>query len=132
MSTTNNISTPLELTVTQAAAEKFKALIHEKDDPSLCLRVLVTTGGCHGLEYDFAFDSIIDKDTDKVFEAHGITVVVDEYSLKRFLNQSTIHYENKITSERFIVDNPNAASTCGCGTSFCGKEESLACEEDTD
>lgn len=122
---THSLQATLPLAVSEAAAAKVKQLIAEENNPSLCLRALVTPGGCQGLEYGFAFDeeADIDKTADEVFKTHGITLVVDNYVLEHYLKGAIIDYQADINGERFVVNNPNAASSCGCGTSFCEKKE---------
>ena len=99
-----------------AAAEKVNKLVEEEGRPGLVLRVSVSGGGCSGYQYDFAFD---DKrnDDDYVNENKGATMVIDATSMQ-YLNGSTVDYLEGLEGARFVIDNPNADSTCGCGSSF--------------
>jgi len=101
---------------TDAAAIKVKALIEEEKNPNLKLRVSVDGGGCSGFQYGFAFDENIGDD-DTVVEKHGATMLVDVTSMQ-YLNGSEVDYLEGLEGARFVVNNPNAKSTCGCGSSF--------------
>jgi iron-sulfur cluster insertion protein len=101
---------------TDAAANKVKALIEEEKNPNLKLRVSVDGGGCSGFQYAFAFDENINDD-DTVIEKNGATMLVDVTSMQ-YLNGAEVDYLEGLEGARFIVNNPNAASTCGCGSSF--------------
>jgi iron-sulfur cluster insertion protein len=101
---------------TEAAANKVKALIEEEKNPDLKLRVSVDGGGCSGFQYGFAFDDNINDD-DTVIEKNGATLVVDVSSMQ-YLNGSEVDYLEGLEGARFVVNNPNAKSTCGCGSSF--------------
>ncbi len=110
----------MALTLTEAAAEKIKDLLARENDPNLHLRVFVTGGGCSGFQYGFTFDDQI-KDDDAKIEAHGVTLLVDPMSLG-LLEGAEIDYQRSIQGESFVIRNPNAASTCGCGKSFTPSE----------
>jgi iron-sulfur cluster insertion protein len=99
-----------------AAANKVKALIAEEKNPNLKLRVSVDGGGCSGFQYGFAFDENINDD-DTVVEKNGATMLVDVSSMQ-YLNGSEVDYLEGLEGARFVVNNPNAKSTCGCGSSF--------------
>ncbi|MFV2005647.1 MAG: iron-sulfur cluster insertion protein ErpA [Gammaproteobacteria bacterium] len=99
-----------------AAADKVKALIKEEKNPSLKLRVSVDGGGCSGFQYAFAFDENVGDD-DTVIENNGATMLVDVTSMQ-YLNGAEIDYLEGLEGARFVVNNPNATSTCGCGSSF--------------
>ncbi len=101
---------------TDAAAIKVKALIEEEKNPNLKLRVSVDGGGCSGFQYGFAFDENVGDD-DTVVEKHGATMLVDVTSMQ-YLNGSEVDYLEGLEGARFVVNNPNAKSTCGCGSSF--------------
>ncbi len=101
---------------TEAAAIKVKALVEEEKNPNLKLRVSVDGGGCSGFQYGFAFDENIGDD-DMVVEKHGATMLVDVTSMQ-YLNGSEVDYLEGLEGARFVVNNPNAKSTCGCGSSF--------------
>ena len=111
------------ITVVPDAAEKIRNLLEEDGRTDLKLRVYVTGGGCAGFQYNFAFDEKVEED-DWAIESGGVTVVVDPRRLP-FLAGAQIRYEEDLNGARFVVVNPNAASTCSCGSSFstCGKSE---------
>lgn len=111
------------ITVTQNAAKKVWELIEEEGNFDLKLRVYVTGGGCSGFQYGFAFAETVNDD-DSIFtravdskENSSIQVLIDPISLP-YLNGSEIDYKQDIEGEHFIIRNPNAKTTCGCGSSF--------------
>ncbi len=108
------ISVPL--TFTDAAAQKVKFLITEEENPALKLRVYITGGGCSGFQYGFTFDEKVNEG-DLTVENAGVQLVVDPMSLQ-YLIGGTIDYTEGLEGSRFVVNNPNASSTCGCGSSF--------------
>ena len=99
-----------------SAAAKVKTLVEEENNPNLKLRVSVDGGGCSGFQYGFAFDENINDD-DTVIEKDGATMLVDVTSMQ-YLNGSEVDYLEGLEGARFVVNNPNAKSTCGCGSSF--------------
>ena len=101
---------------TESAANKVKALVEEEKNPNLKLRVSVDGGGCSGFQYAFAFDENTNDD-DTVIEKNGATMLVDVTSMQ-YLNGSEVDYLEGLEGARFVVNNPNAKSTCGCGSSF--------------
>lgn len=101
---------------TDAAAQKLKSLIEEEKNPGLMLRVYVSGGGCSGFQYGFEFDENAADDDIKV-ENSGVTMVVDAMSAQ-YLSGATVDYEEGLEGSRFVINNPNATSTCGCGASF--------------
>jgi iron-sulfur cluster insertion protein len=101
---------------TDSAAKKVKALVEEEKNSNLKLRVSVDGGGCSGFQYAFAFDEKVNDD-DTVVEKNGATVIVDVTSMQ-YLNGSEVDYLEGLEGARFVVNNPNATSTCGCGSSF--------------
>ena len=101
---------------TESAVNKVKALVDEEKNPKLKLRVSVDGGGCSGFQYAFAFDENVNDD-DTVVEKNGATVIVDVTSMQ-YLNGSEVDYLEGLEGARFVVNNPNAKSTCGCGSSF--------------
>ena len=105
---------PLEFT--EAAANKVKFLIADEDNPELKLRVYITGGGCSGFQYGFTFDDKI-NDGDMTIEKQGVSLVVDPMSLQ-YLVGGCVDYTEGLEGSRFIVTNPNAKTTCGCGSSF--------------
>ncbi|XKM12488.1 iron-sulfur cluster insertion protein ErpA [Orbaceae bacterium ac157xtp] len=106
----------LPLKFTDAAANKVKLLVTEEENPNLKLRVYITGGGCSGFQYGFTFDESANED-DLLIEKNGVALVVDPMSLQ-YLMGGTIDYVEGLQGSRFVVDNPNATTTCGCGSSF--------------
>ncbi len=106
----------LPLEFTDAAASKVKNLIADEDNPQLKLRVYITGGGCSGFQYGFTFDDQI-NDGDMTIEKQGVALVVDPMSLQ-YLVGGSVDYTEGLEGSRFVVTNPNAKSTCGCGSSF--------------
>lgn len=106
----------LPLQFTDAAAEKVKDLIEEEDNPNLKLRVYITGGGCSGFQYGFTFDDQINEG-DMTIEKQGVSLVVDPMSLQ-YLVGGSVDYTEGLEGSRFVVHNPNAKTTCGCGSSF--------------
>ena len=98
------------------AAAKVKALIAADGDDALRLRVFVTGGGCNGFSYGFTFDEDVAED-DAVVDREGVSMVVDAMSYP-YLDGSVVDYIEDLNGSQFVVTNPNAASTCGCGNSF--------------
>ena len=105
-----------EINFTDAAATKVKKLIIEEDNADLKLRVYVTGGGCSGFKYGFTFDEEINED-DTQLTKNGIIVLIDSISVS-LLTGAEIDYKEDLMSSQFIICNPNAKSTCGCGSSF--------------
>lgn len=101
---------------TSDAASKVSEMIKEEGDPNLKLRVYVSGGGCSGFQYSFAFDEQVGED-DMVLEKDGVTLLVDGMSFQ-YLVGATIDYQEGLEGSRFVITNPNATSTCGCGSSF--------------
>ena len=104
------------MTLTDNAASKVQSLIAEEGNAGLSLRVFVTGGGCSGFQYGFAFDEDIAED-DTVIENKGARLLVDALSYQ-YLVGSRIDYVEGLEGSRFIVNNPMAVTTCGCGSSF--------------
>lgn len=107
-------STPIIFT--DHAAAKVKELIEEEENKSLKLRVYVTGGGCSGFQYGFTFDENMAED-DTLISNGGASMVVDSLSYQ-YLIGAEVDYEEGLQGSRFLVQNPNAKSTCGCGSSF--------------
>jgi iron-sulfur cluster insertion protein len=99
-----------------AAAARVKALIEENRTPDQKLRVFVNGGGCSGFQYGFEFDNNINDD-DTVVENGGATLVVDAMSMQ-YLDGAEVDFLDGLEGSRFVINNPNASSTCGCGASF--------------
>ena len=104
------------LTFTDSAANKVKQLIEEEGNSELKLRVYVTGGGCSGFQYGFTFDETINEG-DTTVEKEGVTVLVDPMSFQ-YLSGAEIDYTEGLQGAQFVVRNPNASTTCGCGSSF--------------
>lgn len=104
------------ITLSDRAARKVEGLIKEEGDDSLHLRVFVTGGGCSGFSYGFTFDDAI-NDEDAVITKGGVQLVVDELSYQ-YLVGSVVDYREDLQGSRFLIENPNASTTCGCGNSF--------------
>ncbi|HJU41028.1 MAG TPA: iron-sulfur cluster insertion protein ErpA [Tahibacter sp.] len=104
------------LVFTDAAARKVRELIDEEGNPQLKLRVAISGGGCSGFQYGFSFDE--DRaDDDLAVENGGVVLVVDPLSLQ-YLMGAEIDYAESLTGAQFVIRNPNAKTTCGCGSSF--------------
>ncbi len=116
MDTTINIPTGPSLTFTDAAALKVGDLIALEENDDLMLRVFISGGGCSGFQYGFTFDEAI-QDGDRQFENQGVTLLVDPMSIQ-YLIDAEIDYKEDLEGSRFVIRNPNAATTCGCGSSF--------------
>jgi iron-sulfur cluster insertion protein len=102
--------------ISDTVVSKVAAMLADEADPALQLRIFVTGGGCSGFQYGFSFDDET-KDDDLSIERGAIRVVVDAMSLQ-YLIGAEIDYEDTLEGARFVIRNPNAASTCGCGSSF--------------
>ncbi len=107
---------PTPLVFTDSAASKVKELIDEEGNPSLKLRVFVTGGGCSGFQYGFTFDEAVNED-DTSMEKNGVMLLIDAMSFQ-YLAGAEIDYQESIEGAQFVIKNPNATSTCGCGSSF--------------
>ena len=107
---------PPPVIFTDAAATKVGELIREEDNPNLKLRVYISGGGCSGFQYGFAFEELASED-DLVIEKDGIKAVVDSMSYP-YLMGAEVDYEEGLHGSKFVVHNPNASTTCGCGSSF--------------
>ena len=98
------------------AVEKLRELVAEEGNPNLMLRVFVQGGGCSGMSYGFTFDEVKNED-DFDFAYDEIKVVVDSMSMQ-YLQDATINYKEDLMGASFVIDNPQAQTTCGCGSSF--------------
>jgi len=101
---------------TDAAADKVKQLIDEEGNPELKLRVFVQGGGCAGFQYGFTFDETVNED-DTVMNKHGVQLLIDAMSYQ-YLVGAEIDYKEDLNGAQFVIKNPNATTTCGCGSSF--------------
>ena len=111
-----SVQTVLPIEFSDAAASKVKALIAEEENPNLKLRVYVTGGGCSGFQYGFTFDEKVNEG-DTTIDKDEVTLVVDPMSLQ-YLVGGEVDYTEGLEGSRFLVNNPNAQTTCGCGSSF--------------
>ncbi|MEX0959717.1 MAG: iron-sulfur cluster insertion protein ErpA [Burkholderiales bacterium] len=107
---------PAPLVFSDSAASKVKELIDEEGNPELKLRVFVTGGGCAGFQYGFTFDEAVNDD-DATMEKNGVTLLIDAMSYQ-YLVGAEIDYQESIEGAQFVIKNPNASTTCGCGSSF--------------
>ncbi|MBC7207890.1 MULTISPECIES: iron-sulfur cluster insertion protein ErpA [Methyloversatilis] len=107
---------PLPLVFSESAANKVKELILEEGNPDLKLRVFVSGGGCSGFQYGFTFDEVTNED-DTALEKNGVTLLIDPMSYQ-YLVGAEIDYSEGLEGAQFVIKNPNATSTCGCGSSF--------------
>lgn len=107
---------PSSINLTAGAVRKVLELVAEEENPSLKLRVFITGGGCSGFQYGFSFEEEA-ADDDVVVEVGGVTLLVDPMSFQ-YLVGSEVDYTEGLEGSRFVVNNPNAATTCGCGASF--------------
>ena len=98
------------------AVEKLRELVAEEGNPNLMLRVFVQGGGCSGMSYGFTFDEVKNED-DFDFAYEEVKVLVDSMSMQ-YLQGATINYKDDIMGSSFVIDNPNATTSCGCGSSF--------------
>ncbi|HEX4895166.1 MAG TPA: iron-sulfur cluster insertion protein ErpA [Solimonas sp.] len=101
---------------TAAAADKVRELLSEEEDPDQKLRVFVTGGGCSGFQYGFRFEKDV-EDGDTVVVKNGVTLLVDPMSVQ-YLGGAEIDYKESVEGAQFVIRNPNASTTCGCGNSF--------------
>ena len=104
------------LLFTESAANKVKQLIDEEGNTELKLRVFVTGGGCSGFQYGFTFDEV-QNDDDTVMQKNGVTLLIDSMSFQ-YLMGAEIDYSEGLEGAQFVIKNPNATTTCGCGSSF--------------
>jgi len=104
------------LQISEGAAARLKTMIESEGNPALKFRITVSGGGCSGFQYGFDFDETVNDD-DLIFERDGVSVVVDEVSMQ-FLGGAVLDFKQELIGSFFALENPNASSTCGCGTSF--------------
>jgi iron-sulfur cluster insertion protein len=107
---------PAPLVFTDSAAEKVRELVLEEGNPELKLRVFVQGGGCSGFQYGFTFDEAVNDD-DTQMGKNGVTLLIDSMSLQ-YLMGAEIDYKEDLQGAQFVIKNPNASTTCGCGSSF--------------
>lgn len=104
------------LLFSEAAARKVRDLLDEEENPDQMLRVFVTGGGCSGFQYGFRFDEATEEG-DAMVEQCGVKLIVDPMSVQ-YLIGAEIDYKESVEGSRFVIRNPNASTTCGCGSSF--------------
>jgi iron-sulfur cluster insertion protein len=125
---TDTITEAVDIVFTEAAALKVKSLIDEEENPDLSLRVFITGGGCSGFQYGFTFDEAINEDdlvvkrslSDGKDDSDAVSIVrllIDPMSFQ-YLEGAEIDYREDINGAQFVIRNPNAKTTCGCGSSF--------------
>ena len=114
--TVSNAAPPPPIVFTDAAASKVGELIQEEENPGLKLRVFISGGGCSGFQYGFTFDENIEDGDSQVIN-RGVTLVIDPMSVQ-YLMGAEIDYQEDLQGAQFIIRNPNATTTCGCGQSF--------------
>ena len=104
------------ITVTESAVAKLQDILAEENNPELKLRVFVQGGGCSGFQYGFTFDETVNED-DTSMEKNGVTLLIDSMSYQ-YLVGAEIDYKEDLEGSQFVIKNPNATTTCGCGSSF--------------
>ncbi len=107
---------PSPLIVTASAARKVRELIEQEDNPQLKLRIFIQGGGCSGFQYGFTFDDTANDDDTRI-EKDGVTLLIDPLSFQ-YLVGAEIDYQEGLQGAQFVLKNPNARTTCGCGSSF--------------
>lgn len=107
---------PQAIQLTESAIARVKNLMELEDNPDLKLRVFVTGGGCAGFQYGFTLDELIAED-DTVIEQNGVSTLLDALSFQ-YLVGSEVDFQEGLEGARFLINNPNAETTCGCGASF--------------
>lgn len=107
---------PSPIIFTDSAAQKVAELVAEEGNPDLKLRVFVQGGGCSGFQYGFTFDEIVNED-DTEMRKGGVTLLCDAMSLQ-YLMGAEIDYKDDLSGAQFVIKNPNATTSCGCGSSF--------------
>ncbi len=105
-----------QMQFTSAAAHKVRELMVDEGNPALKLRVYIQGGGCSGFQYGFGFEED-GQDDDLAVETDGVTLIVDPVSLQ-YLSGAVVDYSESLTGAQFVIRNPNAKTTCGCGSSF--------------
>ena len=110
------VATPDILVFTDSAANKVRELIEEEGNPALKLRVFGSGGGCAGFQYGFTFDEEVNED-DTTYEKNGVMLLIDPMSYQ-YLVGAEIDYKEDLQGAQFVIRNPNAETTCGCGSSF--------------
>ena len=104
------------ITITENATIKLKDILAEENNPDLKLRIFVQGGGCSGMSYGFTLDEM-SNDDDFTLDEAGVQILVDSMSMQ-YLTGASIDYKDDLTGSNFVINNPNATTTCGCGSSF--------------
>jgi iron-sulfur cluster insertion protein len=107
---------PVPMVFSDAAATKVSELLLEEDNPNLKLRVFISGGGCSGFQYGFTFDENVEEGDTRI-DKGGVTLLVDPMSVQ-YLMGAEIDYREDLEGAQFVIRNPNATTTCGCGSSF--------------
>lgn len=107
---------PAPVTITDSALSKIRSMLKEEGNPALKLRIFVTGGGCSGFQYGFSFEEEVNED-DTSMQKEEVTILIDPVSLQ-YMVGAAIDYTENLHESRFIIRNPNATTTCGCGSSF--------------
>ncbi len=115
----------MTVALTETAAKKIQGLLDKEGNQDMKLRAFVSGGGCSGFQYGFAFDDQVNAD-DSVVECFGVKLLVDQNSMG-MLDGAEIDFESTVQGETFVIRNPNAASSCGCGNSFTPAESGSGC-----
>ena len=110
------MNTMTDLVFTSAAAGRVRELMDDEESEDLKLRVFITGGGCSGFQYGFTFDEDVDEEDSQVL-TDGVTLLIDAMSMQ-YLDGAEIDYKDDFQGAQFVIRNPNAATTCGCGSSF--------------
>ena len=110
------IEMPTPINFSDNAVKKVKELIEEEGTPDLKLRVFVSGGGCSGMQYGFTFEESVNED-DTTVEKDNVMLLIDPMSLQ-YLTCAEIDYQDNVQGSQFVIKNPNATTTCGCGSSF--------------
>ena len=106
----------MDIIITESANAKITDILAEENNPNMKLRVFVQGGGCSGFQYGFTLDELQNED-DWIIEKPGLTVLVDSMSMQ-YMQGASIDYSESLMSSEFVIKNPNAQTTCGCGSSF--------------
>ena len=114
--TETELEIPVPINFTDNAVNKVKDLIAEEGTPDLKLRVFVSGGGCSGFQYGFTFEETVNEDDTQVVK-DSVTLLIDPMSLQ-YLTGAEIDYQDNVKGSQFVIKNPNATTTCGCGSSF--------------
>lgn len=115
----------MSLSLTTAAADKIQKLLAQEENAGMKLRIFVSGGGCSGYQYGFAFETAAGEN-DEVVESLGVHLLIDPMSLE-LLNGSEVDYQESLAGASFVIRNPNAQSSCGCGKSFTPSESGAGC-----